>query len=85
MTPRVPTNPQSHQTALNVKAMADKVAMILNGSASYESLAQVDAILSRMADGVRDLRTDTRILKRRSREAIAADLRERKVLKEQGI
>lgn len=84
MTTRIAVPSITHQTALNVSSMAGKAAMCLNGTTSYQSLAQAEVMARRSLDDARTVMTQIKTLKRQAMEAERKALEYRNVLLRQG-
>ena len=80
MTTRIAIPPTVHQSALNVSNMSGKAAMCLNGTSSYQSLAQAEVMMKRSLDDARLVLGQIKALKRQAIEAERRALEDRKVL-----
>lgn len=86
MTTRIAIPPTVHQSALNVSNMSGKAAMCLNGTSSFQSLAQAEVMMKRSLDDARLVLGQIKALKRQAIEAERRALEDRKVLlKREGV
>lgn len=86
MTTRIAIPSTVHQSALNVSNMSGKAAMCLNGTSSYQSLAQAEVMMKRSIDDARIVMGAIKALKRQAIEAERRSLEDRKVLlKREGV